>query len=143
MPKNEKFHTKQGRGSDPYVQIGPRLPLSIKKDLEFYCSNTRQKQQDVIELALAQFLADKDLTQVVQLPLFGAIEITFNDPRFETLRALIERARTTTANTYGRKKLIERMEDEYRRLVRDVGMCVELKLEYEAARGLLTQEAET
>ena len=144
MPKNEKFHMKQGGRSEPYVQIGPRIPLSVKQDLEHYCINTRQDQQDVIALALVQFLSDKDLTPVVQLPLFEALEITFDDPRFELLRALIARARTTSANRFGRKKLIERLEDEYRRLVREVGMCVELKMEYEAALGILVpQEAET
>ena len=142
MEENNKFHTKQ-RGASK-VQIGPRISITVKQDIERYCINTCQNLQDVVELALVQFLADKDLAPVVQLQLLEAWEVTYGDPRFQGLKGLIERARVTTANRLGREKLIERMSKEYLRLVREVGMCVELKMEYEEALGILVpQEAET
>ena len=144
MRKNDKFHTKPTGVKTPTVQIGPRISLTVKHDIQRYCINTGQAFQDVIEIALVQFLADKDLAPVVQLQLFEALEVTYEDPRFQGLKGLIERARVTSANRHGREKLIAQMSKEYRRLVREVGMCVELKMEYEAALGILVpQEAET
>lgn len=137
MNTRDKFQAKQGR-----VQIGPRIPCDVNRDLDIYCINTRLKKEDVVEMALVQFLADKDLTPVVQLRLEEAIEISCNDPRFTTLKALIERARITTANEHGRSKLMKRLSDEYRRLVREFGMCVEIKMEYEEALLLLEAKAQ-
>jgi len=142
MRENNEFQTKQGGVSK--VQIGPRIPVSVKQDVQRYCINTGQAFQDVIEIALVQFLADKDLTPVVQLQLFEAIEVTYGDPRFQGMKSLIERAGVTTANRVGREKLIRHMTTEYHRLVKEVGMCVELKMEYEEALAILApvQEAE-
>ena len=117
----------------------------MKQDIQRYCINTGQAFQDVIEMALVQFLADKDLTPVVQLQLFEAIEVTYGDPRFQGMKSLIERARVTTANRVGREKLIKHLTTEYHKLVKEVGMCVALKMEYEEALAILApvQEAET
>jgi len=142
MHKNEKFQAKQ-RGASK-VQIGPRISITVKQDIERYCINTCQNFQDVVEVALVQFLADKDLAPVVQLQLAEALEVTYGDPRFQGLKGLIERARVTSANRLGREKLIAQMSKEYHRLVREVGMCVALKMEYEEALGILVPlEAET
>ncbi len=144
MSENNKFHTKPTGVKNPTVQIGPRISITVKQDIERYCINTGQHFQDVVELALMQFLADKDLTPVVQLRLAEALEVSYEDPRFQALKGLIERARVTSANRLGREKLIRHITTEYRRLVKEVGMCVEMKMEYEEALGILVpQEAET
>lgn len=140
MRENNDFQAKQ-RGVKT-VQIGPRISITVKQDTERYCINTSQHFQDVVEMALVQFLADKDLTPVVQLQLFEAIEVTYEDPRYQGMKSLIQRARVTTANRVGREKLIRHMTTEYHRLVKEVGMCVALKMEYEEALAILAPYVE-
>jgi len=120
------------------VQIGPKIPFSLKRDLDLYSINTGIDREIVVEMALSQFLQDKDLTPVVQLQLFETLDVTYDDPRFEVLKDLIEMSHTTKANKFGKQKLMKRLQSTYSEACR-VGMCPELKLEYEEAMKVLSE----
>ena len=114
------------------VKIGPKISKELNKRLAIYSINTGIHRELVIEMALTQFLQDKDMTPVVQLQLFESIDITYNDPRFEGIKNLIELSLSTTANKTGKQKLLKRLNSEYN-VACKVGMCPELKMEYEEA----------
>jgi len=86
----------------------------------------------IVEMALQEFLQDKDLTPVVQLQLFDSIDIIYDDPRFDGIKALMALSQTTSANKHGKAVLLKRLNKAYGEAAR-VGMCPELKLEYEEA----------
>jgi len=121
------------------VKIGPQIPRSLKRQLDFYSINTGIDREIIVEMALSQFLQDKDLTPVVQLQLFESLDVTYNDPRFEVLKSLIEMSHTTKANKFGKQKLLKRLQSTYAEACR-VGMCPELKLEYEEAMKTLATD---
>ena len=121
------------------VKIGPKISKELNKRLAIYSINTGIDREIVIEMALSQFLQDKDMTPVVQLQLFESVDITYNDPRFEGVKGLIELALITTANKTGKQKLLKRMTSEYNTACK-VGLCPELKMEYEEALKKLRNE---
>ena len=121
------------------VKIAPKISLNLKKRLAIYAINTGLTMETVVEMALSQFLQDKDLTPVVQLQLFESIETTYDDPRFQSMKSLITLAHTTTANQKGKEILIKRLNNEYNIMCK-VGMCPELKLEYEESLKKLRNE---
>jgi len=122
------------------VKIGPKISKALNKRLAIYSINTGIHKEVVIEMALSQFLQDKDLTPVVQLQLDMALEVSYDDPRFESIKALIQLARTTTANEHGKRLLVKRLTSAYNEARNSVGMCPEIKMEYEEAITML-QEA--
>ena len=126
------------KSDEDRVKIGPQIPRSLKRQLDFYSINTGIDREIIVEMALSQFLQDKDLTPVVQLQLFEAVDITYSDPRFEVLKDLIEMSHTTKANKFGKQKLLKRLQSTYAEACR-VGTCPELKLEYEEAMKMLTE----
>ena len=121
------------------VQIGPKIPFHLKRDLDLYAINTGIDREVIVEMALTEFLRDKDLTPVVQMQLFDSIDITYDDPRFEGVKAIISMCHTTTANELGRQKLIKRLHNAYTEACK-VGMCPELKMEYEEALSQLQEK---
>jgi len=138
MRKDDDFHRQQGGR----IQIGPRIPILLNRDLELYCLNCGLHKEEVVELALVQFLKDKDLTPVVQLQLEQAIETDYEDPRYMGLKELLELARTTTCGYRGKMTLVRRIDTEYKRLRRECPIDPQLKGDMEATLELLRVEAE-
>lgn len=136
MNGDDNIFQRKARGAER-IQIGPRISIETNKRLNLYALRLGVDKQDIVEVALREYLKDKDLTPVVQTQLPYEIETDYHDPRYLQLKELLEIARALPKGIPARGIIAKRIQTEYARVKSMTPPDTRLKVEVDAVMEML------